>query len=1031
MKNYNTLGFLVSHWRFSPLPVIPHPLRCSYLKAYRMRLRIAVLVSLFIIGSARAQEVPAGAPVYDLRMRIDAQTHIVTANQIITWTNKADRPTRELIFNFYPSYKIPEKEYLLLAKTLELLRLNPSYGIDPAGGHGSITDIRIADPGQPGVKRRLKYSFRDDNMCAMVVELPEEVPPGQTVTVEIDCEIRLPNKQGRWGHWDGVTYLTHSLPTVAYHDNAGWHAMPFVPWHQPFWNEAGLYRAEIAITSEEEVACSAVPDSIIKGNGETRIKYKPFLGRDFAVIASAKFRTFTKQTLLPDGKEVSIRCLAFPQHEWFANEMLTIAEEAIQQYSKWFGSYPYSQFTIAESYFGWNGNECAGLVMIDERVFDMPKAGRNYVEYLLSHETCHQWWYNKVGTNGYAETFMDEGPATYFTHRYLDRKRGKKNTIIEWPDNPVLSPHVRRDVYRYSSMYSAIRKNEMPAAAGQLPEFGNLFNLFTGAYDRGSKIFGMIEERMGEAAFLDFMRDIQKKFSFQVLSAAQFRTELEAYTGKSWGKFFDDWVYSNGTTDWSIETVKIERQVGPRVKGENGGYRVQVLVKQRGEYDEPTQLGFRFDGQKGWPIRVPIGPTDQTVRVPEYDALIEPAGKGFSRVTLTLPDRPTNVIVDPDDVVLDADPGNNAWYREPKFRFMPLYSMVTDADLTNDYDRWNFKAGPWVWGQSYQDPWYTRSTMLGLRAGAVKPHEFLGGIYTAFRSDYRDLVVGADALFLNTPFPKTQIGLNYERRIGGPYFGTDGSDGVNRASLFFRYILQETSSMYLSPMSYIEGYTNYQDNFLPFVRESDPAGVRYKNLWLTGVHYRLNLYTPYWDAERGIWIDVSYAAGTANVNGSTTAQQVKAELAGVKKLPDGYGWFSDIRLAGRGTFASSWPSQGEFFALGGGMLFRGFDLAQRQGSMLWVVNAEARLPLFLDKHWNFFDNTAGIRNVWLATFTDIGAVYTEGRVVNNTAVALGLGLRVDTAIFSFIERATFRADVAKTINDNTGFQFWLGLQHPF
>jgi hypothetical protein len=1003
-----------------------------------MLFRIACLVALTAVPLANAQEVPAGAPVYDLRMRIDTQTHVVTVNQTVTWTNRADRPTRELIFNFYPAYKIPDKEYLLLAKTLELLRLNPSYGIDPAGGHGIVNEIRWRDPAQPNAKKSLKYWFRDDNMCAIVVELPEEVAPGKTVTVEIDCTINLPNKQGRWGHWDDVTFLTHSLPTVAYHDNAGWHAMPFVPWHQPFWNEAGLYKAEITTAVDEEIACSAIVNSVIRTDGEKTVRFEPFLGRDFAIVSSAKFKEYLRKTVLPDGKEVTIRCLAFPKHEWFAQEMLVIADEAIQQYSKWFGSYPYSQFTVAESYFGWNGNECAGLVMIDERVFDMPKAGRNYVEYLLSHEICHQWWYNKVGTNGYSETFMDEGPAVYFTHLYLDRKRGRKNDIISYPGNPVLTPHIRRDVYRYASMYGAIRKGEMQPAAGPLPEFGNLFNLFTGAYDRGCKVFGMIEERMGEAAFFDFMRDIQQKYSFKVLSAAKLKEELETYTGKKWDEFFDKWVYSNGLTDWSVETVHIERTgnvPGPRVRAasdnEGKGYRVEVLVRQRGEYDEPTQLGFRFEGQKGWPIRVPIGPTGQTIRVPEYDAVIEPAGKNYSRITLTLPEKPTNVIIDPDLVLLDADPANNAWYREPKYRLTPLYSMITDSDLTNDYDRWNFKAGPWVWGQSYQDPWYTRSTMLGVRAGAVKPNEFLGGVYSAFRSDYRDLVVGADALFLNWPIPKLQVGLNYERRVAGPYFGTEGPDGVNRASLFVRYVLKDTSSLYLSPMSYIEGFSAYQDNFLPFARETDPAGVRFKNVWLNGIHYRLNLYTPYWDAERGVWVDVSYGAGTANVNGQTTAQQVRAELAGVQKVPNGYGWWSDIRLAGRGVVASSWPSEGEFFALGGGTLFRGFDLAQRQGNMLWVANAEVRWPLIRDAHWNFFDNAAGIRNVWLATFYDVGAVYTDRRIVNNVANAVGVGLRVDTAIFSFIERATFRADVAKTINDNAGVQFWLGLQHPF
>ena len=54
----------------------------------------------------------------------------------------------------------------------------------------------------------------------------------------------------------------------------------------------------------------------------------------------------------------TIKCLALPEHEFYAKEMVRIAAECIPVYSRWFGPYPYPQFTIAESYFAWNGNEC-------------------------------------------------------------------------------------------------------------------------------------------------------------------------------------------------------------------------------------------------------------------------------------------------------------------------------------------------------------------------------------------------------------------------------------------------------------------------------------------------------------------------------------------------------------------------------------------------------------------------------------------------------------------------------------------------
>ena len=151
-------------------------------------------------------------------------------------------------------------------------------------------------------------------------------------------------------------------------------------------------------------------------------------------------------------------------------------------------------------------------------------------------------------------------------------------------------------------------------------------------------------------------------------------------------------------------------------------------------------------------------------------------------------------------------------------------------------------------------------TIAYRRFGAGKPLLFLqrfrGGIYAAFRSDYRDLVAGADAIFLGDHL---EVGLNWERRIGGPYAGQAGAGGPNRAAAYVRQILKPGSSMYLPAVMYQDGFLTYQDNFLPFVR--NPAGQRWNRLTMAGYHYRLNLYTPYWDPECGVWVDAMAGGG--------------------------------------------------------------------------------------------------------------------------------------------------------------------------
>ena len=526
----------------------------------RWQLRIAIgfviLLAFAPFSDAAEQPNPPKLPRYDLDITFDNITHTVTIRERVTWTNSTRNAIDQLAFNFYPHFQVPASDALLFAKTFELLRLQPSLGFDRRGKAGEVKSATLIQPNGPPVP--LKWSYEEKNTTALRFALPAPLQPGQTLTVELLCEVKLPNKQGRWGYYEGVSYLTNGLPLLAICDDTGWRPMPFVPWAQPWFNEASVFNATITVQESEKVACSAVIKSETKfADGQKRVECEPFVGRDFAVLSSARYKEFTGNTKLPDGRTVALKCLAFAEHEFYATEILKIVGEAIPIYSQWFGAFPYPQFTIAESYFGWNGNECAGLIMIDDRVFGMPHLARGYVEYLVSHETCHQWWYNMIGTNGYSESFMDEGAATYFTHRMLDGKNGKNNPFMKWPGGMEWLPNINRENYRYGSMYHAIRNGEMTPAAQDLPQYKHLFGLFTGAYDRGSKVFGMIEDRLGEAAFLDFISGIAKKYSWRILTVAQFRAELEAYTGRDWGEFFDRWVFGRGLTDWSVEKVTV------------------------------------------------------------------------------------------------------------------------------------------------------------------------------------------------------------------------------------------------------------------------------------------------------------------------------------------------------------------------------------------------------------------------------------------------------------------------------------------
>jgi hypothetical protein len=976
---------------------------------------------------ALALEPPPDLPRYDLAVRIDPQNQIVRLRERVTWTNRSTQPATELVFNVYPRYQLPESDVAKVAKTIELLRESPSVALDAAGRSGDVAGVKyLGKRGAraPAVATDLPTYWKSDLDTALVVPLPEPVAPGESVAVEIDYTLKLPGKQGRWGIFEGVVTLNHWLPTLAVHGENGWQPTPLVPWHQPFFLEAGVYTARIALPDGHKLACSGpVTASERIEPGWVHHETAPCVLRDFTILASERYEEHVGEI---DG--ITLKVLALPEHAFFAQEMVRIAAEAIPEYGRWFGPYPYKHFTIAEGYFPWNGNECGALVMIDHRVFQMPHMGRGYVDYLVSHEILHQWWYNTVGTNGYTETWMDEGIATHFSHRLLNRKYGKNNALLEYPRAFRWMPNIHRENYRWSARTGSLRRDDrVPAVAPTMEDFGNVVGLFSGAYDRGSRLVGMIEERLGEAGTFDFYQSLYRKYYFRILRVADFQRELEAYTGQSWSDFFEQWVYGTGVADWKIEQVTVGRSADA-----GRPHSVTILLRQAGQIDEPTSLGLQFAEGDQWPIRLPIIPAVQRLTVADPPATIETLPDRRVRVTVQVSNEPTQIAVDPDRVLEDAEPANNFWKHRERWRWTPLYTQLEEADLMNDYDRWNFIVGPWVYATASRDPWFQRSSYAGARIGAVKTQEFYGGAYAALRGDYRDFVVGADGLIDHWPWPKTQVGFLVEQRVAGP-IGTDGPDSVFRGVLYGRYIFKYTSAMYLNPMEYIEGFGTYQDNPLPEARTWTPGARRPDNLAGGGLHYHRDYYTPYWDPEAGYRFDMTYIAGVTNLAGGDNAPYHTLDAQGslVRAIPERFGWLSATRLAGRIAVAGAFPDDGQFFALGGSQLFRGFDLAERQGSLLWVASAEWRVPVIRGVNWDVADHVAGLRNVWVVAFYDVGAIYVNGRIVDNVAHALGAGLRLDVAWFSFIERTMVRFDFAKTINDDAPVQFWLGIQHAF
>lgn len=981
-------------------------------------LTLAALACLSLPAGMKAGDMPDWLPKYHLAVRIEPDRRLVTAVQRVTFTNRHDRPTQELVFSAYSRYKVPDADVPLMAKTLEMVRSRPSDGIDFVGRRLEVTRATLGDGSMA-----LPFCWKDDNQTALVVTLPQPVRKGESVTIELAFALTLPETQGRWGCSHGVVSLANWHPMLAYYDDQGWQPTPFIAWHQPFFNEAGVFSAQVRLPADHKIACTGTQTKRTDhGDGTQTVEIVAAAARDFTLVTSARYLELTRTV---EGHTVHV--LAFPEHQEMAEKALEFACEVIPLYGRWFGEYPFTDFYIVESYIPWNGNENAGLIQIDHRVFGMPMLMVRYMDHLVSHETLHQWWWNVVGTNGYCETFMDEGVACYYTARRLQKKYGQNFKLLELPIGQGCLANVTHESYRFYGLYGTLARREETKTVQPLTEFGHLITLFSMCYDRGAKVLAMIEDRVGEAAFLDFMKLTYTKYQFRILRVADFQRELEAYTGYSWQEFFDRWIYGVGGTDWAVENVDISSANGP-----GAGVVAHVTLTQKAEFTEPTWLGVKLtDRGKPYDLRIPIRPGPVPEELPEFGCRVEtmPDGKTVL-VTMQLPNAPAQISVDPDQVLLDKQPSNNHWKCELNCRVTPLLTNLDETDLTTQYDRWNFTAGPWL---GTNQPQFGQRGYAGARASLYRLQTFQGGIYTAYDLMDYDFRVGADALWKHTPWPNWQVGLQYDHGLTADWADLKR----DRGRLFARYVITETSSLYQDPIHFIEGYARVEQQN---EREQEsgglyvPPGVQsYFDTSAIGLRYWRNYYAPYWDPEGGYTLDFNYELGLPWVGDyDFVYNRIQGQATLVKSLPEGLGYLSETRLALRAYAGIGLPDNGWHFQLGGPNLLRGFQRNDRQGDTIWLGTMEWRFPLCQRADVDFCSRIFKLESLWAAAYCDVGDVYLAGKSVGGgIAYSVGGGLRFDITLLGFIERVTLRLDAAKVVNADEPTQFWVGLSQAF
>lgn len=571
---------------------------------------------LFILCSLITAALPAADYwqqdlAYRIKVTLDADAHTLTGVEQLTYTNHSPDSLSFLWLHTYPNaYRDDNSVYAREKRAAGSTRFH--FSKKDERGFMEIRSLTLNG-------QELERVEKPDDGTEMQIFLPQPLPPGEQITLDIHFFVKLPFIFSRLGHIGRHYEISQWYPKMVVYDRFGWHPDGYHAIGE-FYGDFGSFDVEITAPKDLIIAATGVLiepqeeltwlddlahqgatlDSLradgsksalkkikqIHQDVEKREKSKEtktvrFIAErvhDFCWCADGKF-------ILKRGKyeNVDINIYVLPQNEASWKDAVQYVQNTLRLFGGWYLPFPYPQQSVVD------GDMSAGGGMEYPMLTIISSDGSQYTRFLESvimHEVGHNWFYGFMGNNEMAEAWLDEGMITFSERRYLRTLYGKEGNLFTWGDKSKLLPSFSDDQMQQLTWYlTAANHAELPLLTAPYemtePQYGAL------VYAKGSFVLDMLQNRFGEKTFDRIMQTFFERWAFKHPTTAAFQQVVEEVTGEKMDDFFRQWVHEQHTADLRIKSVR-------KKAGE-----VQVTVENRGDASVAADVALETrDGAK-------------------------------------------------------------------------------------------------------------------------------------------------------------------------------------------------------------------------------------------------------------------------------------------------------------------------------------------------------------------------------------------------------------------------------------------------
>jgi aminopeptidase N len=194
--------------------------------------------------------------------------------------------------------------------------------------------------------------------------------------------------------------------------------------------------------------------------------------------------------------------------------------------------YPWAKYgQVAVQDYHWGGMENTSLTTLNHRtLFDADTENLFHSDSLVAHELAHQWFGDLVTCRDWSDIWLNEGFATYYDWLWQGDHEGHDAL------NQALWDAAKGILANTNETRGVVwRKFNEP---------GEMFNYL--AYPKGAWVLHMLRCQTGPDLYRKAIQTYLERHAYNSVGTDQLRAVFEESTGRSFERFFDQWLNGAG-----------------------------------------------------------------------------------------------------------------------------------------------------------------------------------------------------------------------------------------------------------------------------------------------------------------------------------------------------------------------------------------------------------------------------------------------------------------------------------------------------